>query len=210
MKKVLALVLALVMAVSLASCGGNNNGGNNNIVGKWVSKINLKQTLDSVLDQATQSDSISWATKTLLEGSRGTYDDLYVNQIIEVVDNDNYKIYFEGVEDAEETLQKNVEEAVEKLYEENSTLSALSDVPGALEQGTKTVMTAFDLENRFNSSFNGKYALDGDKFYLDADKKDSYLVYSLSDDKLTISDIGGELGNEESVKEMLCNIFTKE
>ena len=212
MKKVLALILALVLALSLVACGGNNN----KIVGKWVSKVEVKTALDKVLDQVDNSSITNILMNMIKSDIQNTYNDLTIDQVLEFNEKNGYKIYFEGAAELESTVRTNVEKVVDKFVDNDSIFRSSSLFKNMDSYSIKTlciksVMDALNLSKRFNNSIDGEYDIDNDKIYYINGKtfKEDYFVYKLEGNKLTISEIVGSLTQNEIAKDMLIRDYTK-
>lgn len=213
--KLIALVLALVLVLSLAACkkSGDASGKTpTSPVGKWVSELAVA---DMIKASGESSEGMDAESMKQLFGDSTVKVNLELTsdgKIILTPDKDSFKALFEKMtENIADLLPTMFNVSPEKLDE------MLQAKGMTKEQLVEQVKGQFNPDEMFGnldeSAVTGVYEIDGDKIYLGEEgktvDKNTYIVFTLSGNKLTLKDLVGSIGEDlDGMKAMFPWEFT--
>lgn len=199
MKKALSLVMAIVLVLSLAACS------NKTIVGKWVSDYELKNILDLKFDNALKSTD-NRLLSTVLENLRKSYEDITVKEILQINEDNTYKLYFD-TGNAKSLLDKNIRDITTKTIEEDKDGSKLGT--SAVDSVVDMYIDVLDFEKALSTVVEDEYKIEGDKFYFSNRDAASYGIFTIKGDKLSFSEVNGSIAESEKSSKVLIREFTR-
>lgn len=218
--KLIALVLALVLVLSLAACKKSGDASNDNTpttpVGKWQSELRAEDMMKvaAANGESTDSDSAQAAKKMMGDSTiKVTLELTADNKIIFAPDKESLKALADQMianlpSMIPELTGMSQEELEQKLQEKGMTMDQL----------VEALKSQFNVEDMFDeiddANVTGVYEIEGDKIFLGEEgksvDKNTYVVFALDGNKLTLKEIVGDAGETvDGMKALLPWEFTR-
>ena len=216
MKKVrslAALLLAVMMVVSLAACNGGAGGDSApvTIVGKWKTTMNVGEMMKKAAESS--SETMPSGSEAMLK----VYDGVVADMTMEFTEDGKCtgSVGEESRKAMIEKLKENMKDILPEMFAAQGVSEEQLDQYFAQKGITREDFVnqyTDQMEKSMNESLgkgtNSTYRIDGDKLYItkEGEKEDTshYVVFTLTADKLTFTDVVGSTDNEST------NSFMKE